>query len=237
MLLKNKYWYSLLLTFSVACYSAGLYQWSGNTDIWEHQDFLKAVSHGFIIGLIYFTIGNNHVLESSWLHKIHFLAPVAFYLKAYQSSLPFLWFWSLLLLQFIFLVTYEWGIAWRRIPIVKNLLIAAMWFVQLNFIPALAGAAGLLYFPFFLFYLALSIQVDIEDIEVDSGKIKTFASLVGRVNAGYVVLFLLTLFSFLIGLPWVWIMIVLIVIQREISLPKNSYDSLLFLLGLYFLLR
>jgi hypothetical protein len=32
-------------------------------------------------------------------------------------------------------------------------------------------------------------------------------------------------------------MLALIVLQREFTLPKRSYDSLLFFLGLYFLLR
>lgn len=237
MRLTYNYWYFLFLTFSVVCFSSGLYQWNGNEAIWEHHNFIKAAAHGFVIGLVYLIKGDKYLLEASWLHKIHFLAPVAFYLEAYESSLPFLWFWSLLLLQFLLLVTYEWGLNWRRIPLLKNLLIAAMWFVQLHLIPALAGASGLLYLPFFLFYLALSIQVDIEDIEVDAGKIKTFAGLIGKENAGYIVLFLLTFFSFLIGLPWVWIMIALIVLQREFKLPKKSYDGLLFILGLYFLLR
>jgi hypothetical protein len=143
----------------------------------------------------------------------------------------------LLLLQFILIVTYEEWIVWRRIPVLKNLLIAAMWFIQLNVIPGLAGHASLIYIPFFVFYLALSIQVDIEDIAEDAGKIKTLASLLGKETAGYLVIFLLTLFAFLIGLPWVWIMLALIVLQREFNLPKGSYDALLFLLGLYFLLR
>jgi 4-hydroxybenzoate polyprenyltransferase len=112
-----------------------------------------------------------------------------------------------------------------------------MWFIQLNVIPGLAGHASLIFIPFFVFYLALSIQVDIEDIAEDAGKIKTLASLLGKETAGYLVIFLLTLFAFLIGLPWVWIMLALIVLQREFNLPKRSYDALLLLLGLYFLLR
>jgi 4-hydroxybenzoate polyprenyltransferase len=91
--------------------------------------------------------------------------------------------------------------------------------------------------PFFIFYLALSIQVDIEDIEEDAGDIKTLAGHLGKETATYLVIFLLTLFAFIMGLPWVWIMLALIVLQREFTLPKRSYDSLLFFLGLYFLLR
>lgn len=237
MLLKNSFWYHLLLAIYVVCYCAGIYQWSSPSSTFDHENFPKAMGQGFLIGIVYFGLQTKYFQNASWLHRIHFLAPVALYLQAYESALPFLWFWLLLLLQFIFVLTYEWGISWRRIPILKNVLIAAMWFVQLNVIPALAGAPNLFYLPFFILYLALSIQVDIEDIEEDTGKIKTLAGFLGKETAGYVVIFLLSLFSFLLGLPWVWIMLALIVVQREFRLPKGSYDALLFLLGLYFLLR
>jgi len=237
MLLKNRIWYHLFLAFSVVCYSNGLYAWSGFSTEFLNDNFPKAVGQGFLIAMAYFAIKDRNFVTANWLHRIHFLAPLALYLEAYQSVLPYLWFWSLLFVQLILVVCYEWGIAWRKIPVLKNLLIAAMWFVQLNLIPALDGASNLLYFPFFLFYLALSIQGDIEDIAEDAGQIKTLASLLGKENASYLVIFLLTSFSFLLGLPWVWIMVVLIVIQREFKVPKGGYDSLLFLLGLYFLLR
>ena len=237
MLLKNRIWYNLFLAFSVVCYSVGLYAWSGFSTESLHGNFLKANGQGFLIAMAYFAIKDRTFVTASWLHRLHYLAPLALYLEAYQAALPFLWFWSLLLVQLILAVSYQWGIAWRKIPVLKNLLIAVMWFVQLNLIPALDGASNLLYFPFFLFYLALSIQGDIEDIAADAGQIKTLASLLGKENASYLVIFLLTLFSFLMGLPWVWIMVALIVIQREFKVPKGGYDSLLFLLGLYFLLR
>jgi hypothetical protein len=237
MLLKNRIWYHLFLAFSVVCYSNGLYAWSGFSTEFLNDNFPKAVGQGFLIAMAYFAIKDRNFVTANWLHRIHFLAPLALYLEAYQSVLPYLWFWSLLFVQLILVVCYEWGIAWRKIPVLKNLLIAAMWFIQLNLIPALDGASNLLYFPFFLFYLALSIQGDIEDIAEDAGQIKTLASLLGKENASYLVIFLLTSFSFLLGLPWVWIMVVLIVIQREFKVPKGGYDSLLFLLGLYFLLR
>jgi 4-hydroxybenzoate polyprenyltransferase len=112
-----------------------------------------------------------------------------------------------------------------------------MWFVQLNLIAGLSGNWHLLFLPFFLFYLALSIQADIEDIEADQGKIKTLAGLLGKDSAAYVVLFLLTMFCFLLGLPWVWIMLALLVVRRELRLPKGSYDALLLALGCYFLLQ
>lgn len=237
MLLKNRIWYHLFLAFSVVCYSNGLYAWSGFSTEFLNDNFPKAVGQGFLIAMAYFAIKDRNFVTANWLHRIHFLAPLALYLEAYQSVLPYLWFWSLLFVQLILVVCYEWGFAWRKIPVLKNLLIAAMWFIQLNLIPALDGASNLLYFPFFLFYLALSIQGDIEDIAEDAGQIKTLASLLGKENASYLVIFLLTSFSFLLGLPWVWIMVVLIVIQREFKVPKGGYDSLLFLLGLYFLLR
>ena len=237
MPLKNSFWSYLLLAAYVICFSAGLFSWGSSVAEFQHEYLQKALGQGWLIALVYLGLQTKFYLNTNWLHKIHFLAPVALYLEAYQSALPFLWFWSLLLLQFILIVTYEEWIVWRRIPVLKNLFIAAMWFIQLNVIPGLAGHASLIYIPFFVFYLALSIQVDIEDIAEDAGKIKTLASLLGKETAVYLVIFLLTLFAFLIGLPWVWIMLALIVLQREFNLPKRSYDALLFLLGLYFLLR
>lgn len=237
MPLKSSFWSYLLLAAYVICYSAGLFSWSSTYPEFDQETLQKAIGQGWLIALVYFGLQTKFYLNSNWLHKIHFLAPLALYLEAFQSALPFLWFWFLLLLQFILIVTYEVGIVWRRIPVLKNLLIAAMWFIQLNLIPGLAGHESLIFAPFFIFYLALSIQVDIEDIDEDSGKIKTLASLLGKETSGYLVIFLLTLFAFYIGLPWVWIMLALIVLKREFTLPKGSYDSLLFLLGLYFLLR
>jgi hypothetical protein len=237
MPLKNSFWSYLLLAAYVICFSAGLFSWGSSIAEFEHEYLQKAMGQGWLIALVYLGLQTKFYLSTNWLHKLHFLAPVALYLEAYQSALPFLWFWSLLLLQFILIVTYEEWIVWRRIPVLKNLLIAAMWFIQLNLIPGLAGYASLTFTPFLIFYLALSIQVDIEDIDEDAGKIKTLASLLGKETAGYLVIFLLTLFAFFIGLPWVWILLALIVLQREFPLPKRSYDALLLVLGSYFLLR
>lgn len=237
MPLKNSFWSYLLLAAYVICYSAGLFSWGSSIAEFELENIQKAIGQGWLIALMYLGLQTKFYLSTNWLHKLHFLAPVALYLEAYQSVLPFLWFWSLLLLQFILIVTYEEWIVWRRIPGLKNLLIAAMWFIQLNLIPGLAGYTSLIFTPFFVFYLALSIQVDIEDIDEDTGKIKTLASLLGKDTAGYLVIFLLTLFAFFIGLPWVWIMLALIVSRREFPLPKRSYDALLLVLGLYFLLH
>lgn len=238
MPLKNSLWQQILLSVYVVCFGAGLFQWGHANHSFDSENFTKALSQGVLIGYVYFGFQNKVHQRKGWLHKIHFLVPVALYFMTYQAVLPFLWFWTLLLLQFLLLLTYDHHrIAWRRIPVLKNVLIAFMWFIQLNLIPGLAVSANLLFTPFLIFYLALSIQADIEDIEEDNGKIKTLAAFLGKDTASYLVIFLLTLFAFILGLPWVWIMLVLLVMKREWRLPKGSYDLLLLLLGLYFLLR
>jgi len=237
MPLKNSFWQHFLLSNYVICFGAGLFQWDSAIEELDGVHFKMALSQGFLIGLTYFAFQHKFFQSESWFKRILYLAPVSLYLVAYQKALPFLWFWLLLMLQVGLLLTYQNGPKWRKIPGLKNMLIAAMWFIQLHLIPGLAGSVNLLFTPFFIFYLALSIQVDIEDIEEDAGQIKTLAGLLGKNAASYLVIFLLTLFAFIIGLPWVWIMLALIVIQREFTLPKRSYDSLLFFLGLYFLLR
>jgi hypothetical protein len=237
MPLKNSFWQHFLLSIYVICFGAGLFQWDSAIEELDGVHFKMALSQGFLIGLTYFAFQHKFFQSESWFKRILYLAPVSLYLVAYQKALPFLWFWLLLMLQVGLLLTYQNGPKWRKIPGLKNMLIAAMWFIQLHLIPGLAGSVNLLFTPFFIFYLALSIQVDIEDIEEDAGQIKTLAGLLGKNAASYLVIFLLTLFAFIIGLPWVWIMLALIVIQREFTLPKRSYDSLLFFLGLYFLLR
>jgi len=238
MRLKNSFWQQILLSVYVICFGAGLFQWAHIHHDFDNQNFTKALFQGVLIGYVYFGFQTKLHQGTGWLQKVHFLVPIALYLMTYKAVLPFLWFWTLLLLQLLLLLTYDNSkVAWRRIPVLKNVLIAAMWFIQLNLIPALAGSANLAFAPFFIFYLALSIQVDIEDIEEDTGKIQTFAALLGKDAASYVVVFLLTLFAFIIGLPWVWIMLGFLVIKREFTLPKRSYDALLFVLGLYFLLR
>ncbi|MFM7006064.1 MAG: hypothetical protein ACKOWX_02305 [Flavobacteriales bacterium] len=235
--MKNSFWQHFLLSIYVICLGTGLFRWGHAMQDVDSAHFKMALAQGFLIGMAYYAFQHKFFQSESWFKRIHYLAPVALYLEAYQKALPFLWFWSLLLLQVILLLSYQKVLNWRKIPGLKNLLIAAMWFVQLNLIPGLAGSGNLLFTPFFIFYLALSIQVDIEDIEEDAGQIKTLAGLLGKETSAYLVIFLLTLFAFIMGLPWVWIMVALIVLQREFHLPKRSYDSLLFFLGLYFLLR
>lgn len=238
MQLKNSFWQQIFLSVYVICFGAGLFQWGQIHDDFDNQNFTKALFQGILVGYVYFGFQTKLHWRTGWLDKVHFLVPIALYLMTYQAVLPFLWFWTLLLLQLLLLLTYDnSSVAWRRIPILKNMLIATMWFIQLNLIPALAGADNLAFAPFFIFYLALSIQVDIEDIEEDTGKIKTLAALLGKDAASYLVVFLLSLFAFIIGLPWVWILLGFLVIKREFTLPKRSYDALLFVLGLYFLLR
>ena len=112
-----------------------------------------------------------------------------------------------------------------------------MWFVQLNLISGLSGHWSLLYLAFIVLYLALSLQADLDDIQEDDGKLKTVAGILGVRNAGFVIDFLLTFTSYLLGLPWFYIMIVLLVVRKELRLPKRSYDALLLVLGAYFLLR
>lgn len=237
MPLKSSYLRNLLLAFYVLCYSAGLFHWARDIDQFDFELLPKAVAHGLLIGLVYFGFQKKEMprLKGSYLLSLAFV--VAFYLFTYKSSFPYLWFWSLLLLQLVLLITYLKGLAWRQITLLKNFLIATMWYIQLNLIPAFAGNANLAYLPFFIFYLALSIQVDAEDIEEDTGKIKTLASKMGQGTTAYLVIFLLAFFAYLMGLPFVWILLALLVLKRETFLPKRSYDALLLVLGVYFLLR
>ena len=125
MPLKSSFWSYLLLAVYVICYSAGLFSWGSSFPEFEQETLQKAIGQGWLIALVYLGLQTKFYLNANWLHKLHFLAPVALYLETYQSALPFLLFWSLLLLQFILIVTYEEWIVWRRIPVLKNLLIAA----------------------------------------------------------------------------------------------------------------
>lgn len=238
MQLKTSFLRNILLAIFVTCYGYGLFNWSNPHYHLENGQFLQALAQGVLIGQVYFWVQTKFYKSLGFLHFAHWIGyPLVFYIEVYKDVFMDLRFWNLFIIQGILVLSYEQVINWRRIPLLKNLLIAAMWFIQLNVIPGLAGHTSLIFAPFFIFYLALSIQVDIEDIEEDAGKIKTLASLLGRETASYLVVFLLTLFAFFIGLPWVWIMLALIVLQHEFRLPKGSYDALLFVLGLYFLLR
>jgi hypothetical protein len=234
MPLKNSLFRNALLALFVAIYGMGLFAYSNGRAVLTTNQVLQAIANGLLIGQVYFWM-------QSTTHKrlqvgVGLLSAI-FYFVAHQALLPYVWFWMLLLLQILSTAQYERGLKWRQIPFLKNFLIPVMWFVQLNLIAGLSGNWHLLFLPFFLFYLALSIQADIEDIEADQGKIKTLAGLLGKESAAYVVLFLLALFCFFMGLPWVWIMLALLVVRRELRLPKGSYDALLLALGVYFLLQ
>lgn len=234
MPLKSSLFRNMLLALFVSIYSLGLFAYSNGRAALTTYQVLQAIANGLLIGQVYLW------MQSTAYKRLQIavgLLSAIFYLVAHQAVLPYVWFWVLLLLQVLLTAQYERGLKWRQIPFLKNILIPAMWFVQLNLIAGLSGNWHLLFLPFFLFYLALSIQADIEDIEADQGKIKTLAGLLGKESAAYVVLFLLTLFSFLMGLPWIWIMLLLLVVRRELRLPKGSYDALLLVLGAYFLLR
>ncbi|MDP5041813.1 MAG: hypothetical protein NWQ03_00200 [Crocinitomicaceae bacterium] len=234
MPLKNSLFRNVLLALFVSIYALGLFAYSKGSAALTTHHVLQALANGLLIGQVYFWMQSTAYKR---LQVAIGLLTAIFYLVAHRAVLPYVWFWVLLLLQVLLTAQYERGLKWRQIPFLKNILIPVIWFVQLNLIPGLTGNWSMLYLPFFIFYLALSIQVDIEDIEADRGKIKTLAGLLGRESAAYVVLFLLTLFSFLMGLPWIWIMLLLLVVRRELRLPKGSYDALLLVLGAYFLLR
>lgn len=234
MPLKNSLFRNILLALFVSIYSLGLFAYSKGPAALSANQGLQAIANGLLIGQVYFW------MQSTAYKRLQIavgLLSAIFYLVAHQAVLPYVWFWVLLLLQVLLTAQYERGLKWRQIPFLKNILIPVMWFVQLNLIAGLSDNWHLLFLPFFLFYLALSIQADIEDIEADQGKIKTLAGLLGKDSAAYVVLFLLTMFCFLLGLPWVWIMLALLVVRRELRLPKGSYDALLLALGCYFLLQ
>jgi hypothetical protein len=228
-LLRN----SLLAVF-VASYCLGLYAYSNVRESLGNSHFLAAAINGLLVGQIYFWMQTP-------LHKrfqLVFLAvSTIVYIWVYQALVPYVWFWLLLLLQLVLATQYKQGIKWRQIPILKNILLPCMWFIQLNFIPAMSESWNLFNLAFLLFYVALSLQADLEDIDEDSGKIATLVGLLGAKQAGYLIVFLFSFTSFLLGLPWVWIMLVLLVMRRELHLPKRSYDTLLLVLGVYFLLR
>jgi 4-hydroxybenzoate polyprenyltransferase len=97
------------------------------------------------------------------------------------------------------------------------------------------GSIGSISPLFLVLYFALSLQADREDLDQDKGQIKTIASLLGARTSGYLVIFLIALSAYLLLIPLTETLILLVVMNRERFLPKRSFDSLLFLLGLYFL--
>ena len=232
--MKTSFFRNLLLALFVAVYSLGLFAYSNGRDSLSILQVYQALLNGLLIGQVYFWM---QTAAHQRLQLILGLLCAILYAWVFQALLPFVWFWLLLLLQVLLTSQYEKGLKWRQIPFLKNLLIPLMWFVQLNLISGLSGHWSLLYLAFIVLYLALSLQADLDDIQEDDGKLKTVAGILGVRNAGFVIDFLLTFTSYLLGLPWFYIMIVLLVFRKELRLPKRSYDALLLLLGAYFILR
>ncbi len=81
--------------------------------------------------------------------------------------------------------------SFRKIPLVKNLLIALVWTLVAVYVPNGSN----LVLPFFLIFLSLSIQSDIKDLERDD--FSTFAKILGR-KASIVVVNILFVVSILI---------------------------------------
>jgi len=231
--LKTNLFRNVLLALFVAVYSLGLFAYSDGRDSLSILLVCQAILNGLLIGQVYFWM---QMSAYRGLQLILALFSAILYLWVFQALLPFVWFWLLLLLQVFLTSQYEKGLKWRQIPFLKNILIPLMWFVQLNLIPGFSGNESLL-FLVFIVYLALSLQADLDDIHEDAGKLKTVAGILGARNTGFAVDFLLTFTAYLLGLHWFYILIALLIVRKELRMPKGSYDALLLVLGSYFLLR
>lgn len=229
LLLRN-----ILLAVFVAVYSLGLISQTQGI-AWSSQlFFMQAMAQGLLIGQFYYWL---HERPSKSLQIILFSLTGIFYLWAFQGLWSFVFFWLILLLLSLLAFNYENGLKWRKIPYLKNFLIPVLWFIFLNIIPGISGAFPTSSSIYILFYFALSLQADREDLYQDDGQIKTIAGLLGTKTSGYVVIFMLALSAYLLLLPLTETLILLVVMNREQFFPKRSFDSLLFLLGLYFLFR
>lgn len=227
------FWRNVLLAVFVAVYSLGLLAPQGA--FWHRSLIVQqALVHGLLIGQFYYWL---HERPKPSLQLLLLTLSGLYYLFLYQGLWIYVFFWLILLLLFLLALSYDQYLKWRRIPYLKSFLIPVLWFVFLNLIPSMAENNGLLNPVFLLFYFALSLQADREDLLQDQGNFKTLAALIGQKNTGYVVLFLLALCAYLFFLPFALILIPLVVMNREQFFPKRSFDSLLFLLGLYFLFR
>ena len=225
-------WRNVLLAVFVAVYSLGLLSQTQGI-AWSSQlFFMQAIAQGLLIGQFYYWL---HERPSKSLQIILFSLTGIFYLWTYQVLWSFVFFWLLLLLLCLLALNYENGLKWRKIPYLKNFLIPVLWFIFLNIIPGISGALPTSSSIYILFYFALSLQADREDLDQDHGQIKTIAGLLGTKTSGYVVIFMLALCAYLLLLPLTETLILLVVMNREQFFPKRSFDSLLFLLGLYFL--
>ncbi|MEN9743604.1 MAG: hypothetical protein RLZZ65_1409 [Bacteroidota bacterium] len=206
---------------------------------WHQSDsfervWLFTLHQGLTIGVIYQWM---HKSKGSVWYLLAFLLALVLGLPIYIGQMHLLAFWILSILMGLLVWHYDRGINWRRFPVVKSVLLATLWYSFIFFLPILKGAALFLQPGYFFLLLALTLQADLEDVQEDQPRIRTIISWIGEKNAAYVVDFLLALSAYLLGLPWIWIMIGLLVLRRELKLPKRSYDSLLLFLGLYLLLR
>lgn len=233
MPLNKILWRNILLGLFVSIFSLGLLAPQAAFD-WPTQEWQQALAHGLLIGQFYYWL---HERPKPSLQLLLLTLSGLYYLYLYQGLWNYVFFWLILLLLFLLTLTYDQYLKWRRIPYLKSLLIPVLWFAFLNLIPSMAENNGRLNPVFLLFYFALSLQADREDLRQDQGNFKTLAALIGPKNTGYVVLFLLALCAYLFFLPFALIMIPLVVMNREQFFPKRSFDSLLLLLGLYFLFR
>lgn len=220
-----------MLAVFVAVYSLGLLVKPQGLQ-WDTLLLIKALAQGLLIGQFYFWL---HERPSKYLQIILFSLTGIFYLWAYQGLWSFVFFWILLVFLFLLAFNYENGLKWRKIPYLKNFLIPVLWFIFLNILPGMSGAFSTSSAIYILFYFALSLQADREDLDQDNGQIKTIAGLLGTRTSGYVVIFILALCAYLLLLPLTETLILLVVMNREQFFPKRSFDSLLLLLGLYFL--
>jgi hypothetical protein len=129
--------------------------------------------------------------------------------------------------------------SFRKIPLVKNLLIALVWTLVAVYVPNGSN----LVLPFFLIFLSLSIQSDIKDLERDD--FSTFAKILGRKASIVVVNFLivvsLLIFNLLNHLTVLQCLIVFFsfTLLQKISLKSKNFGELsdLFLLFFAFILN
>ncbi|MFM6946485.1 MAG: hypothetical protein ACKOWW_05050 [Flavobacteriales bacterium] len=225
-------WRNILLAVFVAVYSLGLLSENQAISWSSHLFFMRSIAQGLLIGQFYYWL---HERPSKFLQIILLGLTGIFYLWAYQVLWSFVFFWLLLLFIFLLAFHYENGLKWRKIPYLKNFLIPVLWFIFLNIIPGMSGASLTSSAIYIFFYFALGLQADREDLDQDNGQIKTIAGFLGTKTSGYVVIFLLALSAYLLLLPLTETLILLVVMNREQFFPKRSFDSLLLLLGLYFL--
>jgi len=123
-------------------------------------------------------------------------------------------------------LTFYHVFSFRKIPLVKNLLIVLVWTLVAVYVPTGSN----LVLPFFLIFLSLSIQSDIKDLERDD--FSTFAKILGRTASIVVVNFLivvsLLIFHFLNHLTVLQCLIVFFsfTLLQKISLKSKNFGEL-----------